>query len=187
MRKSVTSEIIISIIMFVLGLCLLVNGQDMMNLIIMLLGISLILYGVFNIITYFRFRLTNNPISNLIYGLIACVFGIILTINPNIISEIISFIFGVYILFISIPSLVDAIKYKDKVNNLSIGLSIAGIVIGILCLIGKFVLTKFIFQFVGLLLIIYGIINLINVILLDQGMNANKPKVFNQKGDIIEK
>lgn len=186
MRKSLVSDIIISVCMFVLGIFLLLYGQELMNLIVVLLGVSLMLYGIFNIITYFRYRLTNNPISNLIYGIVSCVFGIILAVKPELISDIISFIVGAYILLISIPSLVDAIKNKEKVNPISIGLSIAGIVIGILCLIGKLVIPQFIFFFLGLMLIIYGIINLINVILLDQGLKKDL-KVINEKNEIVEK
>ena len=177
MKKSLLSDIIISIILFILGLFLLIYGKDLMIAIIMLLGITSILYGIFNLITYFRYRATTNPITNLIYGMIACVIGIVLVARPNLLSDIISFIIGAYILFISIPSLVDAIKYKDKVNPISIGLSITGIVIGILCIIGRLAVPGIIFQFLGLMLIIYGIINLINVILLDQGLKIAKKDI----------
>ena len=187
MRKSLISEIVVSITMFVIGLFLLLFGQTLMDMIVIILGVSLLLYGAFNIFTYFRYRLTNNPVSNLVYGIISGVFGVILVFNPEIISNIISFIVGVYILFISIPSLVDAIKNKDKINTISIGLSIAGIVIGILCLIGKLVIPSIVFQFLGLMLIIYSIINLINVILINQGLDSKKIKVIDNKNDIVEK
>lgn len=187
MRKSLISDVIISIVMFGIGLFLLMYGQTTMDMIIMVLGISAILYGIFNIITYFRYRLTNNPVSNLVYGILACVFGLILTISPDIISKIIAFIIGAFILFVSIPSLVDAIKNKDKVNHVSIGLSIAGIVIGVLCIMGKLLPTDLAFKFMGLILIIYSITNLINVILLNQGLNSNKPKIYEEKNEIEKK
>lgn len=186
MRKSLISDIVVSIIMFGIGLFLLMYGQATLDTIVVVLGVSLILYGVFNIGTYFRYRLANNPITNLVYGVISTIFGIVLVIDPGVISRIIAFIVGAIILFISIPSLIDGIKNKDKVNTISIGLSIAGIVIGVLCLIGKLLPTEILCKFLGLMLIIYSIVNFINTVLLNQGLKKDI-KIINAKNDIIKK
>lgn len=164
MKKSLFSEMIVSICILIVGIFLLLYAETMMNIVTIVLGISMLVYGIFNIVKYFMNDEKNAFI--LLLGVVTMVLGIVLVLRPGLISEIISFIVGFYILLVSIPYLVTAIKYKEEVSKGAIVLPIIGLVVGILCIVGKFIIPNIILQFMGAMLIIYSIINVINVILL---------------------
>jgi uncharacterized membrane protein HdeD (DUF308 family) len=56
-------------------------------------------------------------------------------------------------------------KIENKLTG-SIILSCIGVFIGLMCIVGKFLLPDMIIKYVGILLIVYGIINIINFIML---------------------
>ena len=167
--KKLGSEIVFSILMFIIGICLLLWGQKLLDIITIVFGSLLILYGLYNLISALKNKSKDKNTLTIIYSLIVLVIGIVLVVKPNILSLVISFIVGIYIVISSIASLSLAINAKNSSNyKLQIGLSIVLLVIGILCIVGKFLVPGIILQFVGLMLIIYSIINIINRLMLSK-------------------
>ena len=58
-----------------------------------------------------------------------------------------------------------AIEQHGNNYALNIGLSITGIVIGILCVIGKLLIPNIVLEFMGVLLIIFSVTNVINALI----------------------
>ena len=95
------------------------------------------------------------------------VIGLILVIRPNIVSEIISFVIGIYILISGIIKLKITMDNKSSSKyKISLWLGIAEIVIGVLCILGKVLIPNIVLKFVGILLIIFGVVNIASTIIL---------------------
>ena len=66
----------------------------------------------------------------------------------------------------SIKNIGNALENKESPNyKLAVGLGIAEMIIGVLCVLGKMLIPNIVLRFVGLLLVIYGIINIIGAVI----------------------
>jgi uncharacterized membrane protein HdeD (DUF308 family) len=157
------SESLVSICMAILGVCLIAWADNVTNLISMLLGIVVIVYGVTKIINYLHDK---DNITDLILGIIILVVGGVLVFRASFLKELVSFIVGIYILISSASTFVYVMK-NNKENKNSIILSVTGIVLGLLCIVGKFLIPDIILQLIGVLMVIYGVMNIVNVFLID--------------------
>ena len=102
---------------------------------------------------------------NLVSGIISIVIGVVLLLKPTIIADTLSFVIGILIIIICIGSISNALEVKGASYKISIGLAITGIVIGILCVVGKIFIPNIILEFVGVLLIIFSVTGIINAII----------------------
>ena len=161
--KKKFGDLVLSVFLFVIGICLLYWSDEVIMVVTILLGSTFILYGIITLIKYLR----ANPksILSIMIGVLSIIIGIILLFRQTIISEIISFIVGLYIIITSIGSLMLAIEQHGNNYALNIGLSITGIVIGILCVIGKLLIPNIVLEFMGVLLIIFSVTNVINALI----------------------
>ena len=92
--------------------------------------------------------------------------------NASFLKELISFIIGIYIMLSNIIRLIDIINLKKLTNikfTSSIVIVIIGIILGILCMIGKFMIPDVFIKFIGIILIINGLLDIINTLLLNKG------------------
>lgn len=168
--KNRVSDMFLSICIFIIGICLLLWAETVTNLVSQVFGTLLILYGIYQLIIYFRSQ--DKKVITLIYGIVFLIIGIVLVVRPTIVSEIISFIIGIYIIFMSIKNIGLALEFKDGPNyKLGVGLGIAEIILGVLCVVGKMLIPNIVLRFVGLLLVIYGIINIIDAIIVPRNRN----------------
>ena len=156
-------EILMSMGLCVVGVCLLLWAEKVTNTTSQIFGAILILYGLYNGYSYYKS--TDRRVVDAIFAVILIVCGIILVVKPSIVTELVSIVIGAYIIVASIIRLRVVLEYKDNKNyNIGFWLSISGIVIGILCIVGKLLIPNIVLQFVGILLIIYSITNIINTI-----------------------
>ena len=169
MKKIDWSSILVDIIFFIVGLCLYMWADKVTNLVSILIGIVFIIYGLYMIIYYFRIN-NKNGIDNfkLVYGIIAMVFGGILVIKTSFLKELISFVIGIYIVLASIFKMQEAIDLKDKYPGYSKPLivSIIGLIIGLLCTIGKFIIPDIINMIIGLMLMVYSVLDIISLVMI---------------------
>lgn len=162
--------ILADIVFFIVGLCLYLWAQEITNLVSIVVGVVLILYGLWMTIYYFRDK-DKNAISNfkLVYGIGALVFGIILVTKTSFLKELISFVIGIYIVLASIFKMQEALSLKDIYIGYKkpLILSIIGLVIGILCIVGKFIVPDVVNMIIGLVLMIYSILDIISTIMIN--------------------
>ena len=171
MKEKIT-DIIMAILVILFGLFLVIWADEVTNAMSIVIGILIILYGIRKIYEYFTFKVDT---GNIIIGIISIVFGLFLTINLSFIKELISFIIGIYILLISINSLITILKLNSVAKyNKSIILTVIGIIIGFLCIIGKFIIPDLFLRFTGIMIIGFGIINILNTIMVDKTIYMKK-------------
>jgi len=166
-------DIFVSVCFFAIGISLLLWAEKVTNTVSQIIGAVMILYGIFVSINYYRS--SDKKVSDIIFAIILITGGIILVVKPNIVTELISIVIGAYVILASIIRLRFVLEVKENLNyNLGFGLSILGIVLGILCIVGKLLIPNIVLQFVGILLMIYAITNIINIVVLPNKTKTRK-------------
>ena len=172
MKKNVLSEVLMYLCILALGISLTIWADKVTSIVSIILGILAILYAITKFVNYFnnKERVTADNLS-LVYAVVILVVGLILIIKVNFLKELISLIIGIYILLSSILKLSESINIGKttgaKLNGPTI-LSLIGILIGILCIAGKFILPDVIVTYIGIMLILYSIISIAELILVNK-------------------
>ncbi len=158
-------KILVLFVMMILGVSLLLWSDKVTTTVSIVFGITLALYGLLN--AYQAYKGPEKDSTKLVAEIIVVIVGMILVIKPNFISEIISFVIGIYILFSSLISLRTVLDNKaSKKYKTGLILSVSGVAIGVLCILGKLLVPNIILSVLGALIVIYSIIGIINVVIL---------------------
>ena len=166
-------DIFISLCLFIVGMSLLLWAEKVTNTVSQILGATMIIYGLYIAFNYYRSK--DKKSADVILAIILIVCGIILVVKPSIVTELISIVIGAYVILASIVRLRFVLEVKENTNyKLGYGLSILGIILGILCIVGKLLIPNIVLQFVGIILIIYGITNIINIVMLPSKAKLKK-------------
>lgn len=183
-KMSITS-IISSLIFIVTGIFLLLKPETAINVVCYVLGIILVLWGVVSIIQFFSDKNSSNYLSmSFIFGSFVFIFGIIILIKPSIVASIVPLLLGVWMVINGVTKLSYALSiYKNTKNMLSIIGSIFIIVFGVTLIFNPFEGAKGLTQIIGIVLIVYSILDLAESITISFGM---KNKADSSEGKIIE-
>ena len=158
-------DIILSLGLLVVGICLLLWAEKVTNTVSIILGIVAIIYSLTILVPAFKNKKGEN--SQIAIAAILFIAGLVLLIKPGIIGETISFVIGIFIIITSASKLKDNLDLKkNKNNNLGLILTIIGLIIGLLCILGKLIIPDLVLKFIGVMLIIYSATNIINSIIL---------------------
>lgn len=166
--KDTLTEVIVSLILAMFGIFLILWADEVTNIFSILAGIVIVLYGVIKIVSYYN---NKNDAFNLIIGIIVIVLGGVLVFKASLLKEIISFVIGLYILITSASNLVLSTKVESKTPLI---LSIIGLLIGVLCIAGKFIVPDVFLKLIGWILVGYGAISIINAVILQNEKNRSE-------------
>lgn len=170
MKKAILAEVLMLICTLILGVCLLLWADKVTTVISILLGCIAVFYGIAAFINY----LSNQDKimadrMQFILGIVVLVIGFILIFKVDFLKELVSFIIGIYILLSSIIKLRECLNLKKELKVKMTGalvLSIIGILIGIMCIVGKFIISDIIVKYIGIMLIIYSLISFGELVLI---------------------
>ena len=170
MKKAIWAEALMLICTLILGVCLLLWADKVTTVISILLGCIAVFYGIAAFINY----LSNQEKimadrMQFILGIVVLVIGFILIFKVDFLKELVSFIIGIYILLSSIIKLRECLNLRKELKVKMTGalvLSIIGIIIGIMCIVGKFIISDMIVKYIGIMLIIYSVISFVELILI---------------------
>ena len=170
MIKKNLNAILFNFGILVLGICLIIWADKVTSLVSILLGSIIVLYGIISIISYFKVKdKVFNDTLHFVYGIFILVIGSVLIFRVDFLKELISFIIGIYIVLASVIKLHEYIIVK-KNNNIkltsSLVLSIIGLVLGILCIVGKFLIPDIIVLLIGYILVMYSLVDTANMVIL---------------------
>ena len=170
MKKAFWAEVLMLVCTLILGVCLVIWADKVTTAISILLGCIAVFYGIAAFINYFgnQERIMADRMQ-FIFGIVVLVIGFILIFKVDFLKELVSFIIGIYILFSSIIKLRECVNLSRELKLKMTGalvLSIIGIVIGIMCILGKFIIGDMIVKYIGVMLIIYSVISFIELILM---------------------
>jgi uncharacterized membrane protein HdeD (DUF308 family) len=169
MKKAILAEVLMLLCTLILGVCLVIWADKVTTVVSILLGCIAIFYGIAAFVNYFG---NDEKIMadrmQFVFGIVVLVIGFILIFKVDFLKELVSYIIGIYILLTSIIKLKECISLRKELKIKMTGalvLSILGIVIGIMCIVGKFIISDMIVKYIGIMLIIYSVISIIELIL----------------------
>ena len=192
LKKSSWTDIVVSLIFVLFGAMLVMNPEMVQAMIAILLGAVFIAMGVFRLINYFASGKMDN--YSLATGIVAMIVGIVIMFCSGIILSIFRIIIAIWIIYSGIINLQTTIIWKDFKSRLwllSLILSILMIIAGIFILANN----GAILQTIGVMIIAYAIINIIeNIIFMkkienygDQYKREIKKKEKTMERDSINK
>lgn len=167
-----SSNIIASIFSLILGVILFTRPDLVTIFISYILGSILIIYGISKII-YFSYQKGKDDKTSYrpcISGIILIIIGLICIFLSGVIEQILRFIIGAFILLSGINRIIKAMQMDDKKGSQFIAILIVSL---ILIAIGLYVIfvSNLIFSSMGIILIIYSVIEIINYIILASNKN----------------
>lgn len=162
-RKMNITSIIFSIIFILIGSFLLARPEDAIHLVSYALGIILIVWGVISVITFFTDKESQNYLDFVfIVGVFVLIFGIIILVKPDTIASIIPLLLGIWMLINGVTKLSYSLTLNNNKSALSsIIISLIIVLLGILLIINPFQGAKKIVQILGISILVYSILDLI--------------------------
>ena len=187
MAKFLKSSFFSSIVLTILGVLLFFKAEITIVSISYVIGGILVAIGTIALIKYLNNL--NKGIKNemdIVYGIGTIILGIIVISNPKAIASIIPFILGLVIIISSSAKLQLSIQMKNIQSKAWISTTIMSIVTlmcGIILVFNPFAGAKFITKIIGIILLVYGIIDMISTLRL-KSFKSNKTN--NHKENIIK-
>ena len=166
MKDKKISDMVLSICLLIFGVFLIIWADRITKIVSILLGIVGILYAIMIFVNYFKKNdKTFGNTANFIYGIFILVIGCILVFRVEFLKELISFIVGIYIVLSSTLRLHELLSLQKKGNvklKSSIIMTLVLILLGLLCILGKFLVPDLIVRIMGVILVIYSIMMIVN-------------------------
>ena len=145
----------------------------------------MLLYAAYTIIDCLRTK--QNSSGKIITAIALCIAGLFLIIQNSFLKELVSAIIGIFIVIIGIVKLQNAIHskpYNPKYLTPLI-LALIEILCGVLCITGRFIVPDLILQFLGVLLIISSLSDIIGSIMIYKAPKGVEKEAI--EAEIIDK
>lgn len=154
-------SIITIVASLIIGLVLIIKPGETLQVVSLICGVSLILLGITAWISYFA---KGNSMFMAILGTISLIAGIIVCVKYKSIISIMLVLFGAFLIVSGIIDLLSAVKAK-KIGGagwkVSMAMSAAMVIVGIVVTVNPFTSMEMITRFLGVGLIFYAVMDLI--------------------------
>ena len=166
LKKSSWTDIAVSLIFILFGAMLIVSPDSIISIMAIVLGVIFILLGIFKMINFYASGKMDNYL--LATGIVAIIAGIVIMFCGDIIMSVFRILIAIWILYSGIMNLQTTLVWKDYKSRLWLAtliLSILVIIAGIYVLINN----GAILQTIGIIIVIYAIVNIIeNIIFINK-------------------
>lgn len=174
------TSILFSIVLILVGLFLLINPETTLHAISYIIGIALIVWGLIPTLQALSNKTESYMQAGLVLGIFAILVGLFVVFNPNFIGSIIPFVIGIWMIINGIIKLSYSLTINKESNaSRAILLSLIITVCGLLLVLNPFGGAVAMTQLIGVSVIIYSVMDLIECFTLKQAMNEVK-KVFDE-------
>ena len=162
-NKITVNNLVYALLFLVLGIILLTSTEDLITIVSKIIGYGLIIVGIVKSINYvyLKGKLGDYSISNLSIGLIIICFGILLVLFSSALSFAIRTIVGLWIVFAGINRIIFAISMKSLDKK---GFWVYLITSLLMITLGVFLISGIFDELIGLLIIIYSVMEIVNYI-----------------------
>lgn len=180
LRAPKISTIVVAALYILLGVCLMLRPETSLTTLCYLLGGVTLLLGIIKIIGYFSKNLYCLAFQfDLVMGILAVIFGLLLLFHPRFITAILPFVVGVFVLLgglLAIQSARDSRAFGLSNWWVLLLLAILSVVLGAVLMFKPFGSAVVIMSVIGVSLIFTGVEKLIVVILtIYKGKKKNAP------------
>ena len=176
-KKVIWPSLISSIFLLLLGLLLFFKSGATLIGISYLVGGVLIALGVIAIINFLRNRSKDIFVElNIVYGIVSIVAGIFLVTVPEFIGSIIPIVVGIAVIISSSFKIQQALVLKNlgsKYFAPFIIMAIMCLICGVVILFNPFTSAVVVTQIIGLFMIIYAVLDIINSFILKKSSNIS--------------
>lgn len=169
MKNFLKSSIITSIVLMILGILLIFQSETTIMIISYIVGGILVAAGALALVRYIKNakepRLNNE--LDIMYGIITIIFGFIIIQNYQAVASVIPIVLGIGIIISSAAKLNYAFQLKANKNNLwktTMIISIISTIFGVILLFNPFKAAMGIMKVIGILIVIYAVLDLISTI-----------------------
>ena len=168
-KKIYNISLISSILLFVFGLLMAINSEAFLKTMTIILGVILIIIGVFPIFEYFRTKGSLGAGIGLISGIFSVVCGLMFLFNEDMLMILVPVFIGVWMIINGINKIQLALQLRDDNENTCIITFVYSIIIVIL---GGFFIIKpvsganIVATTIGIILCIYAIFDIVDCILI---------------------
>ena len=183
------SYILTSILCFLLGGVIIVYHSMVESKVMLIIGIGLIVLGVFNIISGLIKKGDDDKkklslIADIVVGAIIIAFGILLLLDISVINDAITLVIGAFFILEGLRRIVYGIKTYDKNPGWFVALGLAIVIIGggVFFILKRDIATESRLLFVGIALIVLGVQGIVAVLSRNKKKNVIK-KVTEDKKD----
>lgn len=180
-KKLFRMSIFTSIFFIMIGLFLILKPETTITTISYILGAIIMVTGIIFLIKYFSNKEMYGVFSgDLVYGVMSTIVGLILILNPTAIAKIIPFILGIWIIISSVTKIQYSLQLKAYNNKAWVTtMIIAGITFiwGLLLLFDPFEGAMVITQIIGLFILVYAILDLVEVSIIKKNLKDLKKEV----------
>lgn len=169
-KKIYRMSLITSIVLFLFGLLLVLNAEGFIKSISALIGIGLLLIGIFPVIDYFRYRKEGMLAGiSLISGIFSVVCGLMFLLNENMLMILIPVFIGVWMVINGINKIQLAFEIKDEGEKswiITFIFSILIMVCGAYFIINPISGAEIVTETLGLIICIYAVLDIIDCIII---------------------
>lgn len=151
-----------SIVLLVLGIALLLVPGGIVTTVIRLFGIIVLGLGVLSIVNCTKHKVDN---TELVYGVLIAILGLVFISNPGVIASIIPFILGVWIVIKSVVKLQFAVALKrgnDKDYIKPLVVNIITLILGLVLIFNPFKGAETIIRIIGGFMIVYSLLDILD-------------------------
>ena len=147
-------DLLTSIVLLILGIILLFIPGGIITTVIRIFGIIILILGILSILGSSKNRKNN---TDLVYGILICILGIVFISNPEVIASIIPFILGVWIIIKSLFKLQYISTLKGSTDYIKpLVINIITLIIGITLAFNPFKGAETLIRIIGIFLIVYS-------------------------------
>lgn len=176
-KKVIWPSLLSSIFLLLLGLLLFFKSSETLVGISYLIGGILIALGVIAIISFLRNKTKDVFLQlNIVYGVVSIVAGIFLVTVPEFIGSIIPIVVGIAVIISSSFKVQQALVLKNLDNRYflpSLIMAILCLICGVGILFNPFTSAVVVTQIIGLFMIIYAILDIVNSFILRKSSNIS--------------
>jgi len=185
-KKITINNLIFSLLFFVFGIILLTSTDDLISIASKIIGVILIIVGIIKTIIYIymKGKLGKYKITELIVGILIICCGVLLLLYSSALSFAIRIVIGTWVFFVSINKIIFALSIRHIDST---GFKVYITTSLLMLIVGMFLLSGFFDKIVGIFIIIYSIIEIIDYIYFKvtnkdyKSVNKEKSKNIKQK------
>ncbi len=184
-KKNFNLSLITSIVFVILGLFLFIRPDATITTISYIMGGVLLILGIISIIRYFKSDYGINALDfDLVYGVLVIIAGFYLIFNPTMLASLFPFILGIWIIINSVTKFQYSLLLKKMGKSdwkYTLLISFLTFAWGVVLLINPLESVLVITQIIGIFIIIYAVLDIIDNFILKKNEDEISNYIINKK------
>jgi uncharacterized membrane protein HdeD (DUF308 family) len=162
-NKIELNNLIYALLFLTFGIVLLTSTEDLISIASKVIGAVIAIVGIVKTLLYVyrKGKYGNYSLTQLLIGLLLICFGVLLILVSNTLSFAIRIIIGLWIVFAGINRIIFSLSIKTYDNN---GFLVYLFTALLMMALGVLIISGILDQFIGLLIIIYSVMEIVDYI-----------------------